>query len=87
MKEVLQDPERYGFHIRAKDLYQPYKTRVLEINGPVADLAQLAIDQETDYRTLKLLNPWLRDSHLANQNSKAYIVLLPGKGFDEGGAE
>jgi len=87
MKEVLQDPERYGFHLRAKDLYQPYRTRVLEINGAVDDLAQFAIDNETDYRTLKLLNPWLRDSRLANQNGKAYKVLLPGKGFDEGGAE
>ncbi|MBP6313561.1 MAG: lytic transglycosylase domain-containing protein [Flavobacteriales bacterium] len=87
MKEVLQDPERYGFHLRAKDLYQPYKTRVLEINGPVDDLAQFAIDNETDYRTLKLLNPWLRDSHLVNKEGKAYKVLLPGEGFDEGGAE
>lgn len=87
MKEVLRDPERYGFHLRAKDLYAPYRTRTMEINGPIDDLAQFAIDQETDYRTLKLLNPWLRDSHLANKNGKTYYVLLPGKGFDEGGAE
>jgi len=87
MKEVLQDPERYGFHLRAKDLYQPYHTRELEISGPVEDLAQFAIDHDTDYRTLKLLNPWLRDARLANPNGKAYKVLLPGKGFDEGGAQ
>lgn len=87
MKEVLQDPERYGFHLRAKDLYQPYDTRELVISGPVDDLAQFAIDHDTDYRTLKLLNPWLRDSRLANPNGKAYNVLLPGKRFDDGGAQ
>jgi len=87
MKEVLQDPERYGFHLRAKDLYQPYDTRELAISGPVDDLAQFAIDHETDYRTLKLLNPWLRDARLANPNNKAYKVLLPGKRFNEGGAQ
>ncbi len=27
MKEIVRDPERYGFHLRKKDLYAPYRTR------------------------------------------------------------
>ena len=82
MKEILRDPERYGFHLRNKDLYAPYLTRTAEINGPVADLADYAVAQRTDYKTLKLLNPWLRDNSLLNKTGKTYTVLLPAPGFD-----
>ena len=61
----------------AQDLYPPYRTRVVRIEGSVDDLADLAIRNGTDYRTLKLLNPWLRDVRLANREGRAYDVLLP----------
>ncbi len=82
MKEIMRDPERYGFHLRKKDLYAPYQTRTAQIVGPVADLTDYAIAQGTDYKTLKLLNPWLRDNHLTNREGKTYTVLLPAVGFD-----
>ncbi len=82
MKEILRDPERYGFHLRKKDLYAPYRTRNVEVKGPVADLADYAIAQGTDYKTLKLLNPWLRDNHLTNREGRTYTLLLPAEGFD-----
>lgn len=82
MKEILRDPERYGFHLRKKDLYAPYRTRTTTINGGVPDLADWAIANGTDYKTLKLLNPWLRDNHLTNREGRTYAVLLPAEGFD-----
>lgn len=83
MKEIINNPERYGFHLREKDLYAPYRTRTIEVNGPVADLADLAIAQGTDYKTLKLLNPWLRDNKLSNREGRTYKVLLPTADFDD----
>src|SRR5690606_12712753 len=67
MKEILTDPERYGFHLRKKDLYPPYVTTSVEVKGPIADLADFAKANGTDYKTLKLLNPWLRDNKLTNR--------------------
>jgi len=87
MKEILRDPERYGFHLRKKDLYQPYRTRSTTISGPVADLADWAIANGTDYKTVKLLNPWLRDNQLTNRENRTYTVLLPAEGFDSAPAE
>jgi membrane-bound lytic murein transglycosylase D len=82
MKEIINDPERYGFHVRAKDLYPPYSTRTVEVTGPIEDLAEWAIRQGTDYRTLKLLNPWLRDNKLTNPKGRTYMVLMPADDFD-----
>lgn len=83
MKEIIRDPERYGFHIRNKDLYPPYPTTAVEIKGPIEDIAAFAIRQNTNYKTLKLLNPWLRDNTLSNKEGRTYTVLLPAAGFDE----
>ena len=82
MKEVIRDPERYGFHIRKKDLYAPYRTRAMVITGPIDDMAAFAQRQGTDYKTLKLLNPWLRDVKLTNSGGKTYEILLPAPDFD-----
>lgn len=87
LKTILSDPERFGFHLREKDLYQPYRTRSITITGPVPDWADFATQNGTDYKTLKLLNPWLRDTKLTNAQGKTYEILLPGEGFDKGADE
>ncbi len=81
MKEILRDPERYGFHLRKKDLYAPYRTRAVEVNGAVTDLADYAIAQGTDYKTLKLLNPWLRDNTLDQPRGTHLCGTAPRSGF------
>ncbi|MBK9761224.1 MAG: lytic transglycosylase domain-containing protein [Flavobacteriales bacterium] len=83
MKAIITDPERYGFHMREKDLYAPYRTRSITVTGPIDDLNDFAVRQGTDYKTLKLLNPWLRDITLTNAKGKVYEILLPGEGFDK----
>lgn len=87
MKEIIRDPERYGFHLRKRDLYPPYKTRRLEVKGPIEDIAAFALRHGTDYKTVKLLNPWLRDTRLTNKEGKAYAILLPAEGFHDAVAE
>jgi membrane-bound lytic murein transglycosylase D len=87
MKEVVCDPERYGFHIRQKDLYAPFQVRSMTLTGPVEDLAELALRQGTDYKTLKLLNPWLRETYLTNKEGRTYELLLPAEDFDKTSAE
>lgn len=82
MKEIIRDPERYGFHVREKDLYAPYRTRTIDVTSSIPDLALFAIEHGTDQRTLKLLNPWLRENTLTNKAGRSYRLLLPGKDFN-----
>ena len=60
---------------------------MLEVNGPIENLADLAQANNTDYKTLKLLNPWLRDSKLTNREGRTYSLLLPADGFNDASAE
>ncbi|MCH8330084.1 MAG: lytic transglycosylase domain-containing protein [Bacteroidetes bacterium] len=79
LKEVLLNPEQYGFFYKEKDLYQPLKYKTFTIDSPIADLADFAKENGTNYKTLKILNPWLRDTYLKNDKRKEYTIKIPLK--------
>lgn len=79
-KEVLSKPSQYGFHFRPKDLYPVYKTKSVFVDTSVSDLANFALENGINYKILKILNPWLRDSYITNPKNKTYEIKLP---FDE----
>lgn len=77
IKEILNNSADYGFILRPRDLYEPYKTRTVTVDSTVNDFAQFAIDQGVTYNVLKTLNPWLRESYLKNRGGKVYEIKLP----------
>jgi membrane-bound lytic murein transglycosylase D len=81
LKLILNDPEKYGLSLSKKDYYQPFPFTELTINYPVKDLAKFAFEKGTNYKMLKLLNPWLRDNVLTNKEGKVYQVKIPAPGF------
>jgi membrane-bound lytic murein transglycosylase D len=81
LKLVMEDPKEYGFMIKKNDLYPIIETRNIEVKGPIADLAAFAIDKGITYKTLKMFNPWLRETFLKNPLHKTYILKIPEKGF------
>ncbi len=81
LKLVMENPEKYGFQIRERDLYPIIKTETVEVKGPVTDLAAFAIEKGISYKMLKMFNPWLRETYLKNQARKTYLIKIPEKGF------
>ena len=78
LKEVLQNHARYGFLIPKENRYQPQKTRAFAVNATIPDLVQFALDQGTNYKTLRLLNPWVRSYSLTLEpNQPGYVLELP----------
>lgn len=81
LKLVMEDPEEYGFRIKKNQCYPIIETKTFEINGPVTDLADLAIEKGISYKILKMFNPWLRETFLKNPTRKTYTLKIPEKGF------
>lgn len=77
VKEILSKPGQYGFHFRPKDLYRPYDTYTVEIDSGVDDFAKFAFEHGINYKILKILNPWLRDTFITNPNGNTYQIKLP----------
>lgn len=81
LKLVMEDPEEYGFKIEKRDLYPIIETENVQVKGPVADFAAYAIGKGITYKTLKMFNPWLRETYLKNPARKTYTLKIPEKGF------
>jgi membrane-bound lytic murein transglycosylase D len=77
-KEIMSNPENYGFHLREKDLYPPFNTVHITVDKPVNDFAEFAFQHGVNYKILKVLNPWLRDTFIKNPTGKKYQIALPG---------
>ena len=81
VKLILTNPERYGFHVIEEEKYQPIPYTEVEIRTGVSDFADFAFQHNTNYKMLKILNPWLRDNKLTNSARKTYTVKIPTEGF------
>lgn len=77
MKIVLQNPKRYGYKLNVRQLYQPVRYNVIEVQGPVRSWSEWADARNVSYAQLREMNPWIRSSSLTNKRGKVYNVKLP----------
>lgn len=81
IKEILSNPEKYGFIIEEKDLYMNVPTFQVEVDTAVSSFADFANGYGISYKILKRHNPWLREPHLNNASRKNYQIAIPMKGY------
>jgi len=79
IKTILNKPDKYGFHFRSSDLYQPIETYLVEVNASVNDFADFAKKYDINYKVLKYFNPWLRKNYLTNHKKNKYFIKIPYK--------
>ena len=77
VKLILENPTKYGFKFRKKDLYKPVATKLVEVDTAVTHFADFAHHFDISYKELKVLNPWLRNHYLSNKYGKKYEIALP----------
>lgn len=77
LKAIFEQPSKYGFQLRKKDLFPPIQTYTISIDTAVNSWGEFANGHNISYAMLKELNPWLRRSYLTNNNGKEYNIVLP----------
>ena len=81
LKEIMKNPEKYGFKYLQSDLYTNLPFKTIEIDSSITDLADFAQKQGINYKILKIHNPWLRDKKLINPTRKKYEIEIPLSGY------
>jgi membrane-bound lytic murein transglycosylase D len=76
-KEIFENPVKYGFELRESELYQAPIFRDFVVESDIDNLATWAIKHNSNYKELKLHNPWLRSSKLKVKKGKSYSIQLP----------
>ena len=81
-KEIMENPEKYGFIIPKELRYPPIEYKKVAIDSTVNDISLLASQYRMSYKTLKYHNPWLLMNTLTFskkdlKNQKTYTLLIP----------
>lgn len=76
MKEIFENPYKYGFVLRARDLYKPIDCKEVSVSSDILDLSAFAKTQGITYADLKRFNPWLRDRKLQTAG-KTFTLQIP----------
>lgn len=81
LKEILNNPAKYGFNFTENDLYSFVPTTKVKVDTAVTDFTKFAERFGINYKILKLHNPWLREPHLNNKSRKLYEIAIPKEGY------
>ncbi|HEX8357613.1 MAG TPA: lytic transglycosylase domain-containing protein [Segetibacter sp.] len=76
-KHLMGNAKEMGYLVDDENGYQPIKTKTVTVSSSISNLAQWALDNGTNYKMLKLLNPWMREKFLTVNPGKSYEVKLP----------
>lgn len=80
-KLVITDPKSFGFDIDENDLYPELDYYEVKVDTAIADFSVFAKRFGTNYKMLKLLNPWLRKPYFTPKSDKTYIIKMPADGM------
>ncbi len=82
LKLVSSNPSDFGFELTEKDKLKPYKNfKVVTIDSQDIDWSAFAAEHGTNYRQLRILNPWIRSYTYANKGGTQYEVKVPLANF------
>ena len=77
LKEILTNPQKYGFEFDTEDLYKLEVTKLIKVDTVITNIAQFSKNLGINYKVLKLHNPWLRENKLNNKSRKLYQLKIP----------
>lgn len=78
-KHLMSNAAEMGYTVNDRNGYKQFNTREVTVSSSILNLAQWAINNGTNYRMLRILNPWLRSKSLTVNGGKQYIVRLPAQ--------
>lgn len=69
IKLIMEQPKAYGFDIDKLELYTPMATKKVVVENGLKDIAVWAKELGTNYKIIKLLNPWILTNSLPSKQT------------------
>jgi len=81
IKLILSEPGKYGFFVTDEEMYPEIPYYEVTVDASVDNFAEFSKRYGISYKTLKWMNPWLRDTRLSVRSGKTYYIRIPRKGY------
>lgn len=78
-KYLLENAHKLGFVVDEKEMYEPLDSRTIRVSSSIPDLAAFAIQNGTNYKMLRVMNPWIRGRSLTVSGGRSYEIRLPAQ--------
>ena len=75
IKQIIENPEAYGFHIDNTQRYTQPEFDTVTVTETIDDLVVFAQNHGISYKTLKRHNPWLRTKKLKVKRNTYHILI------------
>lgn len=76
-KYIISNPALIGMKWDPATGQKQPNVRSVNVSQPIADLVQWSLDQKTDYRMVRYLNPWIKGNDVPAGSGRVYTILLP----------
>ncbi|MAZ01089.1 MAG: murein transglycosylase [Flavobacteriales bacterium] len=77
VKHILENRIEFGFLINENDLYYLENFQNITIDSSISSIVSFSLSLNSDYKTIKKLNPWIRQNRLPNKSKKEYTIKIP----------
>tara|TARA_R110000868_G_scaffold97396_3_gene267780 strand:- start:49381 stop:50367 length:987 start_codon:yes stop_codon:yes gene_type:complete len=77
IKEIFENQAKYGFELQKEDLYSLPPLREIEVTESIDNLASWAVAHKSNYKEVKIYNPWLINTKLNVRKGGKYVIKLP----------
>jgi len=75
-KLIYENPEKFGFYIPKNDKYFPIFFKKIKVDTTINDLSEFSLNYGSNYKLLKLLNPWILGYKLSANKNKPYELYI-----------
>lgn len=76
-KNLISSANSWGYTLAPEDVYQPLRTKTITVTSAIPNLATFATENGSNYKVLKIMNPWLRERSFSPKAGKTYEIELP----------
>lgn len=78
-KLMFSCPSRFGFRLRASDLYPLIPFKEIRVEETIDDLPRFAKGRGINYALLRDMNPWIRSTSLPVHGKSVYYIRIPDR--------
>jgi len=77
IKEILENPEKYGFNMSEEGLYTYPALKDIKVKASIDNLAAFAKKNGANLKLLRKHNPWLRSTKVSLKKGEELVIKLP----------
>lgn len=77
IKEIMQNAKEYGFDVSPDYHYKPYESDTVTVTEAIQDLSAWAKANGTNFREVRLRNPWITGKALPRPTKDVWTLEIP----------